>query len=86
MWDGLMAVKLFSYLRMVKFHSTWRRLARARLLPPGSPDSQNPWRNGAYAVLAQAGFGAISNWLQEFALDLGHKLSRNKGAKDSREP
>jgi len=46
------------------------------------PGSQSPWQNGAYAVLAQAGFGAISNWLQEFALDLGHKLSRNKGAKD----
>jgi hypothetical protein len=50
------------------------------------PDSQNPWRNGAYGVLAQAGFGAISNWLQEFALDLGYKLSRNKRANDSGGP
>jgi hypothetical protein len=46
------------------------------------PGSQSPWRSGAYGVLAQAGVGAISNWLQEFALDLGRKLSRNKGAKD----
>jgi hypothetical protein len=44
------------------------------------PASQNPWRNGGYAVLGQAGYGAISNWLQEFALDLGRKLSRHKGA------
>lgn len=50
------------------------------------PDSENPWRNGAYAVLAQAGFGAISNWLQEFALDLGHKLSRKKGAATMGDP
>jgi hypothetical protein len=44
------------------------------------PGNQSPWQNGAHAVLAQAGFGTLSNWLQEFALDLGHKLSRNKGA------
>ena len=44
------------------------------------PASQNPWRNGGYAVLGQAGYGAISNWLQEFALDFGRKLSRHKGA------
>ncbi len=43
------------------------------------PGSERPWRNGAYAVVGQAGYGAMSNWLQEFALDLGHKLSRSKG-------
>jgi len=42
------------------------------------PDNENPWRNGAYATLGQAGYGAISTWLQEFALDIGHKLSRKK--------
>ena len=42
------------------------------------PDNQSPWRNGAYATLGQAGYGAISTWLQEFALDIGHKLSRKK--------
>ena len=43
------------------------------------PDNQSPWRNGAYATLGQAGYGAISTWLQEFALDIGRKLSRKKG-------
>ena len=42
------------------------------------PDNQSPWRNGAYAALGQAGYGAISTWLQEFALDIGRKLSRKK--------
>jgi len=42
------------------------------------PSNQSPWRNGAYAVAGQAGYGALSNWLQEFALDLGRKLSRNR--------
>jgi len=45
------------------------------------PNNESPWRNGAYAVAGQAGYGAISNWLQEFALDLGHKLSRKKGTR-----
>lgn len=43
------------------------------------PDHQSPWRNGAWATAGQAGYGAISTWLQEFALDIGHKLSRRKG-------
>jgi len=42
------------------------------------PDKQSPWRNGAYATLGQGGYGAISTWLQEFALDIGRKLSRKK--------
>ncbi|HXW92129.1 MAG TPA: hypothetical protein VEK33_16385 [Terriglobales bacterium] len=50
------------------------------------PGRESPWRNGAYAVAGQAGYGAITNWLQEFALDLGHKLSRNKGSQTNREP
>lgn len=45
------------------------------------PAGESPWRNGGYAVLGQAGYGAISNWLREFALDLGRKLSRSKGTK-----
>lgn len=48
------------------------------------PGRESPWRNGAYAAAGQAGYGAISNWLQEFALDLGHKLSRNKGSQTNR--
>jgi len=45
------------------------------------PDNQSPWRNGAWATAGQAGYGAISTWLQEFALDIGHKLSRKKAGR-----
>lgn len=39
------------------------------------PSRENPWREGAYSVASQAGFGVLSNWLQEFALDIGHKIA-----------
>lgn len=39
------------------------------------PSSDNPWKDGGYSVAAQAGFGILSNWLQEFALDIGRKIS-----------
>jgi hypothetical protein len=39
------------------------------------PDRENPWSSGGYSALSQAGLGALSNWLQEFALDIGRKLS-----------
>lgn len=42
------------------------------------PGDQSAWHNGVYATLSQAGYGAISTWLQEFALDIGRKLSRRK--------
>jgi hypothetical protein len=42
------------------------------------PPGQTAWRNGVYAAAGQAGYGAISNWLQEFALDIGRKLPRRK--------
>lgn len=39
------------------------------------PSNENPWKEGAYSVASQAGFGVLSNWLQEFALDIGHKIA-----------
>jgi hypothetical protein len=50
---------------------------------PGSPSR---WRNGAYAVAGQVGYGAISNWLQEFALDVGYKLLRKQNKSTNRRP
>jgi hypothetical protein len=54
------------------------------------PSRDNPWKDGVYSVASQAGYGIISNWLQEFALDIGHKLApkgrlrrKIKGATDS---
>ena len=47
------------------------------------PEKDNAWKNGAYSAASQAGFGVLSNWLQEFALDIGHKISpkrRRSGA------
>jgi hypothetical protein len=38
------------------------------------PENESALKNGAYAVAGQAGYGILSNWLQEFALDIGHKL------------
>jgi hypothetical protein len=39
------------------------------------PARENPWKDGVYSAASQAGFGSLSNWLQEFALDIGHVLS-----------
>jgi hypothetical protein len=39
------------------------------------PASDVPWKDGTWSVASQAGFGILSNWLQEFALDIGHKLT-----------
>jgi hypothetical protein len=47
------------------------------------PAGETPWKNGVYSAAEQVGFGALSNWLQEFALDIGHRISpkrRNRGA------
>jgi len=38
------------------------------------PAADNPWKDAGISVASQAGLGALSNWLQEFALDIGHKL------------
>lgn len=46
------------------------------------PGGQVAWRNGVYAALGQAGYGALSNWVEEFALDIGRKLSRKKNARN----
>lgn len=37
------------------------------------PGHQNPWTNGGYAALQQAGYGSAINWVSEFALDILHK-------------
>lgn len=39
------------------------------------PARDNPWKDGMYSVASQAGYGILSNWLQEFALDIGHKIA-----------
>lgn len=39
------------------------------------PARDNPWKDGMYSVASQAGYGVLSNWLQEFALDIGRKIS-----------
>jgi hypothetical protein len=38
------------------------------------PEQENAWKAGGINVAAQAGYGALSNWLQEFAPDIGHKI------------
>jgi hypothetical protein len=38
------------------------------------PGKRNPWRDGGYNALAQAGYGSGINWVSEFALDILHKL------------
>jgi hypothetical protein len=53
------------------------------------PERENAWKAGAYNAAAQAGYGILSNWLQEFALDIGHKLSpknRRRGASIPEKP
>ena len=48
------------------------------------PATENPWKDGAYSVASQAGFGVLSNWLQEFALDIGRKLSPQRRRRHAR--
>ena len=39
------------------------------------PEKESALKGGAYSAASQAGFGVLSNWLQEFALDIGHKIT-----------
>jgi hypothetical protein len=55
------------------------------------PSRDNPWKDGVYSVASQAGYGILSNWLQEFALDIGHKIApkgrlRRRGSGDLETP
>jgi hypothetical protein len=42
------------------------------------PGNRNPWRDGGYSALEQAGYGSGVNWVSEFALDILHKLGVHK--------
>jgi hypothetical protein len=37
-----------------------------------------PWTNGYHSVLTQAAFGMLSNWIGEFAPEIGRKLKKHK--------
>jgi hypothetical protein len=42
------------------------------------PRSHDLWRDGAYAALGQAGWGSAYNWFSEFAIDILHKITKQK--------
>jgi len=42
------------------------------------PGRRNPWAEGGYAALEQAGFGSAYNWVSEFAIDILHKVTHNR--------
>ena len=42
------------------------------------PGHRNPWKEGGYSVLSQAGYGSAINWASEFALDILHKIDRKR--------
>lgn len=40
------------------------------------PGKQNVWRDGAFAMLSQAGYGSAYNVFSEFAVDILHKITK----------
>jgi hypothetical protein len=43
------------------------------------PHPRNAWKNGGYAVLGQAGYGALLNFFTEFAGEINRKIGARKG-------
>lgn len=42
------------------------------------PGKQGIWKDGAYALLSQAGYGSAYNWFSEFAVDIVRKITKKK--------
>jgi len=42
------------------------------------PGHRNPWKEGAYSALVQAGLGSGVNWASEFAIDIFRKITNNR--------
>jgi len=73
----------------VTYNQTERELRPAIPLYAGSfgagmmatawlPGQRNVWKQGAYAALGQAGWGSAYNWASEFAIDILHKITKEK--------
>jgi hypothetical protein len=42
------------------------------------PGPRNVWKQGTYSALGQAGWGSAYNWVSEFAIDILHKITKQK--------
>jgi hypothetical protein len=42
------------------------------------PGHRNPWKEGAYSALTQAGLGSGVNWASEFAIDILRKVTKKR--------
>jgi hypothetical protein len=51
----------------------------AGMLSSGWKPKHQLWTTGYHSVLTQAGFGMLSNWVGEFAPEIGRKLKKHKG-------
>jgi len=73
----------------VTYNRTERQLRPAIPLYAGSfgagmietawlPGPRNVWKEGAYAVLGQAGWGSAYNWASEFAIDILREITKKR--------
>ena len=46
------------------------------------PGHRNPWKEGAYSALIQAGLGSGVNWASEFAIEILRKITDNRHPKE----
>jgi len=64
------------------FHPQWAlyggSFAGAAIASTWKPHPRNAWADGGYAVLGQAGYGALLNFFIEFAGDINRKLGAKR--------